>query len=175
MNRFVTNLDPVIAAQDQCDKHLRKMITEEGQMLSGVVRHFAFMDDDRLMGMPEAHFKHDCFLWLLEGFDNFAWALRHFNGLAKEYRYRFDKEHGTETRLRDLFQSCLDAEIHHLWGDAQQHTAHPQSFGKKVWPHYTNEFWPISAYRSYLRDYKPTQMQMLWTRRQPPEWFKRRA
>ena len=173
MNRFVTNLDPVIAAQDQCDKPLRKMITEEGQMLSSVIRHFGVMDDDRLMGMPVNHLKHDCYEWLLQGYANFSWAMRHWDGLAAEYQYRFDKVHGTETRLTDVFGACKAVEFHHLWGELQDHTPHPQCFGKR-WPHKTHEDWPVNAYRSYLRDYKPTQMEMEWTRRQPPAWFTRR-
>ena len=34
MNIFILNNDPVLAAQEQCDKHVVKMIVESGQMLS---------------------------------------------------------------------------------------------------------------------------------------------
>ena len=34
MNIFILNTDPVIAAQEQCDKHVVKMILESAQMLS---------------------------------------------------------------------------------------------------------------------------------------------
>ena len=34
MNIFVLNKDPVLAAQEQCDKHVVKMIVESAQMLS---------------------------------------------------------------------------------------------------------------------------------------------
>ena len=34
MNIFVLSLDPVKAAQEQCDKHVPKMVVESGQMLS---------------------------------------------------------------------------------------------------------------------------------------------
>ena len=36
MNLFILNRNPVIAAQDQCDKHVVKMIVESAQMLSTV-------------------------------------------------------------------------------------------------------------------------------------------
>jgi hypothetical protein len=38
MNIFVLSDDPVQAAQDQCDKHVVKMIVESAQMLSTVHR-----------------------------------------------------------------------------------------------------------------------------------------
>ena len=34
MNLFVLNENPVIAAQEQCDKHINKMVIESAQMLS---------------------------------------------------------------------------------------------------------------------------------------------
>ena len=34
MNIFILDNDPVLAAQQQCDKHVVKMIVESGQMLS---------------------------------------------------------------------------------------------------------------------------------------------
>ena len=34
MNLFILDLDPVSAAQQQCDKHVPKMIVESAQMLS---------------------------------------------------------------------------------------------------------------------------------------------
>ena len=38
MNLFILNRNPIIAAQDQCDKHVVKMIVESAQMLSTVHR-----------------------------------------------------------------------------------------------------------------------------------------
>ena len=34
MNLFILNDDPILAAQQQCDKHVVKMIIESAQMLS---------------------------------------------------------------------------------------------------------------------------------------------
>ena len=38
MNIFILHKDPIKAAQDQCDKHVVKMIVESAQMLSTVHR-----------------------------------------------------------------------------------------------------------------------------------------
>ena len=38
MNIFILDNDPIKAAQQQCDKHVVKMIVESGQMLSTVHR-----------------------------------------------------------------------------------------------------------------------------------------
>ena len=160
MNRFVTNLDPKVAAQDQCDKHLRKMITEEGQMLSAAIKIMQpdIALDPRLMGMPVNHLKHPCFKWLLEAYKNFDWAMKHWEGIADEYRYRFDNEHGSETRLKDIFRDVNTPDFASQW-ERQVYTPHPQTFGKS-WPHKTQEIWPVGAYRSYMRDYKQFNIKM---------------
>ena len=38
MNLFILNENPVIAAQEQCDKHINKMVIESAQMLCTVHR-----------------------------------------------------------------------------------------------------------------------------------------
>lgn len=172
MNRFVTNLDPVIAAQDQCDKHLRKMIIEEAQMLSTALHlthpHMVVSDLYR-----EVHQSHPCTLWVCESASNWLWAWKHFNGLCDEYVYRFDKTHGTANKLRGVFNDIKNRTDFMTSWDNVKYTTHPQCFG--AWPHKTQEIWPVNAYRAYIRDYKPTVMkEMKWTRRQPPAWFERR-
>lgn len=171
MNRFVTNLSPIISAQDQCDKHLRKMITEEGQMLSVVIRTLmpdTYGESETLMRLGLNHDKHPAYLWLLDSYMNFQWAMSHWLAMGTEYRYRFDKTHGTEHRLADVFAEFCEPERYKLWARVE-HTPHPQCFG--AWTHKTKEDWPVTAYRSYMRDYKQHQMEMKWTRRHKPSWF----
>ena len=48
MNLFILNNDPVIAAQEQCDKHVVKMIVESAQMLSTVHRMLDGVKEKRL-------------------------------------------------------------------------------------------------------------------------------
>ena len=93
-------------------------------------------------------------------------------GDGTEYRYCFDKTHGTEHRLADVFAEFCEPERYKLWARVE-HTPHPQCFG--AWTHKTKEDWPVTAYRSYMRDYKQHQMEMKWTRRHTnPVGFERR-
>lgn len=172
MNRFVTNLDPVIAAQDQCDKHLRKMVIEEAQMLSTAIR-----ENHPHMVVPDlyksVHQSHPCTLWAGASASNWLWAYKHWQGLADEYEHRFAKEHKTIRIMRPVLNEIRNrTDFMTSWSNVL-YTPHPQCFGK--WPHKTHEDWPVAAYRAYIRDYKTTVMkEMVWTGRQPPTWFTRR-
>lgn len=169
MNRFVTHTDPVIAAQHQCDKHIRKMIVEEAQMLSTALREnqSPFVTPDLY---KSAHKQHPCTLWAQASYANWMWAYEHFIGLCDEYDYRFNSPHRTKDVMRKVFTSIVDNDgFMQSWRKIKL-TAHPQCFGD--WPHKTSESWPVMAYRSYIRDYKANVMKsMKWTRRNPPIWF----
>lgn len=169
MNRFITDLNPVIAAQHQCDKHLRKMIIEEAQMLSTALHDWRPHLYGEALYKP-VHNRHPCTLWAGASSPNWLWGFAHFIGLCKEYEFRFDKMHMTATKLLHVFCDIRNRDdFESDWKNT--YTAAPQCFGD--WPHKTKEDWPVLAYRAYLRDYKPTVMKtaMTWTRRTPPKWF----
>ena len=169
MNRFITSEDPAVAAQHQCDKHLRKMIIEEAQMLSTALHDNAPALYTSSLYKP-VHQKHPCTLWAGQTVMNFLWAHAHFQALCDEHEYRFGKAHTTANKLRVIFDEITDRADFFRHFHTHELTKHPQCFGP--WPHKTSEFWPIKAYRSYLRDYKPTVMKsMAWTRRPQPTWF----
>ena len=56
MNIFVLNENPVIAAQEQCDKHVVKMIVESAQMLSTAHR---MLDDPSIPQTIQVWQDHD--------------------------------------------------------------------------------------------------------------------
>ena len=172
VNRFITDTNPIIAAQHQCDKHLRKMIIEEAQMLSTAIR-----ETHPHMVVPElyksVHQSHPCTLWAGASASNWLWAWKHFNAMCDEYVFRFGKTHATATKLRGVFKDVRNRlDFITSWSNVY-HTPHPQCFGD--WPYKTSEDWPVLAYRAYLRDYKPTVMKapMTWTRSKQPHWFKK--
>ena len=105
MNIFILNNDPVIAAQEQCDKHVVKMIVESAQMLSTVHRmldgvmerrpsksgaklQYWKLDDEREDLLYKAcHFNHPSTVWTRESCCNYTWHYNHFIGLCDEYTY----------------------------------------------------------------------------------------
>ena len=76
MNVFFLDKSPVIAALDQCDKHIVKMPLESAQMLCTVL--------DKL-GMPGVPYKPTV--------GNFKWLCMHAKHLCNEYTYRYGKRH----------------------------------------------------------------------------------
>ena len=98
MNRFVLDLDPLVAARYHCDKHVVKMILEEAQMLSTVHRRYG-STDERLY--RATHVNHPCTLWAGENRANYRWAYNLFAALCSEYTRRYGKTHAT-ARLRDV-------------------------------------------------------------------------
>ena len=84
MNVFVLNKDPVIAAQEHCDKHVVKMIIESAQMLSTAHRmldgkaekrrsvsgktiqqYYALSDDRENVLYKAVHKYHPCTVWTM--------------------------------------------------------------------------------------------------------------
>jgi hypothetical protein len=124
MNRFILDRDPVIAAQQHCDKHVVKMILEEAQMLSTVHRRFG-SQDDRLY--KATHANHPCTIWAGQTRANYRWAYNLFVALCDEYTHRYGKIHATARLLPALaeapeslpdgpltpFAQAMPDELHH--------------------------------------------------------------
>ena len=126
MNIFVLNEDPIIAAQEQCDKHVVKMIVESAQMLSTVHRmvdgtmerrpsksgsmlQYFKLDDEREDILYKAcHYNHPSTVWSRESCCNYTWHYNHFIALCDEYSYRYDKIHATDIKLRKILKNLPD-------------------------------------------------------------------
>ena len=125
MNVFVLDKDPVIAAVQQCDKHIVKMIVESAQMLStthrmldGIrvrkpsksgkttVNHYILPNHPHEDTLYKAvHFNHPCTVWTRESLENYEWHYRHFVALCDEYRYRYGKVHQSDRILREVLKT----------------------------------------------------------------------
>lgn len=89
MNIFVLSEEPQLAAQYHCDKHIVKMPTECGQMLSTAL----IVQGQEAYWKP-CHAKHPCTLWAAENRSNFAWLCELGYQLCSEYTFRYGKIHG---------------------------------------------------------------------------------
>lgn len=87
MNIFVTDSDPIIAAQNLCDSHVIKMIVESCQLLS---THDILNGYKRIY--KPTHNNHPCRICLNNPY-NYMWLILHLKGLLDEYRYRYYKIH----------------------------------------------------------------------------------
>jgi len=89
LNIFILSEDPEKAAQMQCDQHVVKMTLETAQILCSVFT-------EHKAPYKRTHYNHPCNVWARESKSNFLWLCKHGSALAKEYTYRYDKEHKSE-------------------------------------------------------------------------------
>lgn len=183
MNIFVLNTHPVYAAQEQCDKHVVKMVLESGQMLSTAhrmldgtlynelsangrkVKRYR-LDDDREQVLYKAvHFNHPCNVWTRECSANYKWHYAHFKALATEFYYRFGKEHQTWIDLGRVLEDPPDSIY-----NSERLTPFKLAMG--VAPECINEKDPVGSYQSFYIT-KQQRFEMKWTKRMVPSWFKK--
>jgi len=174
MNLFVTDPDPVVAARNQCDKLLVKMILETAQMLSTAHR---ILDGTLASGKRKAwvhpsldsvlykatHYNHPSSVWLRTTADNYEWGYKHFSAMCDEYTYRFGKTHKTDSVLRSVLKHPPTA----LKRSTQ--TAFVKCMGAS--PESLAIAEPVAAYRHFYQT-KQNRFKMVWTKRPVPSWFK---
>jgi len=179
MNIFILNNDPIIAAQEQCDKHVVKMIVESAQMLSTVHRmldgvmerrpsksgsmlQYWKLNDQRENILYKAcHFNHPSTVWTRESKANYQWHYKHFIALCDEYTYRYGKVHSTDTKLRIALQQIpTNIPEKHMTPFKLAMGSNPECMLE-------------DAVESYRRFYETKQKRftMIWTKRPVPKWF----
>ena len=180
MNIFILNKDPVIAAQEQCDKHVVKMIVESAQMLSTVHRmldgsieqrpsksgkrilKYYKLDDSREDTLYKAvHHNHPCTVWTAESSSNYRWHYEHFIALCRQYTSRYGKIHSTETKL-GLELGLLPKNI-----PVGDYTPFKLAMGSNPECMFSD---PVKSYRAFYQT-KQQRFKMDWTKRNVPEWF----
>ena len=141
-----------------CDKHVVKMVTEYGQLLSTAHRVLdgeLYLDKTkngrnikRWRLKPTAqeellykasHVNHPSNIWVRESDKNYRWLYKHFKALCKEYTHRYGKIHMTEEKLSGL-----------LWFAPRniKQTVTTTKFAQAM-PEYCKREDPVEAYRFY--------------------------
>ena len=183
MNIFVLDKNPVVAAQLQCDKHVVKMIVESAQMLSTahrmldgqeykapsksgkrMVKKWKLKNHDDVI-YSAVHMGHPCTVWTMESSENYKWHYEHFLALCDEYTYRYDKTHKTDRILRDIL-SVMPVNM------PQKNTLTEFKLAMKANPECIALGDPVKAYQAFYQT-KQTRFNMVWTRRDVPDWFQR--
>ena len=178
MNIFVLNIDPVIAAQEQCDKHVVKMIVESAQMLSTAhrvldgklyydlssngrkVTRYSLVNNNDIM-YKAVHINHPSTKWTYESITNYKWHYKHFVALCKEYTLRYGKVHMTETKLLELLATPPK--------NIPNKPLTPFKLAMNANPECIKEC-PIESYQRYYAS-KVNNFKMMWSKRQVPLWF----
>lgn len=133
MNIFVLDLDPIKAAEAQCNKHVVKMCIETAQLLVAA-------NKPGLFPWGITHVNHPCAKWVRESAQNYEWTLEHGIALCKEYTKRYEKVHAAQGII------------------ALAHSVRPRTFNsvgltpfaiaiKDTFYHVPND--PVTSYRAY--------------------------
>jgi len=188
VNIFILDKNPVIAAQQQCDKHIVKMVTESAQMLStahrlldGVMelrpsksgkrmkKYWKLNDEREDVLMKNVHENHPCTKWTMQSKTNYHWHYLHYAALAEEYEYRYGKLHGSFNRDTELGK-ILSQFPENIPEGGQT----PFALAMKANPECIALNDPIEAYRAFYQT-KQDRFKMTWSKRQVPDWFKETA
>lgn len=157
MNIYVTDINP-----DKCAQALDDFTLTE----SLVYTASALCSACSLLGMwnagmhPAIRTAHPIPQWMSRSKNNFRWAYRYGQALAKEHRYRFGREHSEEKFLR----TC--------WASFNDHPHRPLQ--TEMTPFYN--LTPYSdrrtdeCYREMLCN-RIWNITSVWTKRGRPDWF----
>ena len=101
MNIFYTDPNPLIAADQHCTIHNRKMIIEYAQLLS--TAHHLLDDDQAIEGIYKiTHKNHPSAVWCRSGQYQYEWVLDCAMQLCKLYTQHTGKVHKTQATLEKL-------------------------------------------------------------------------
>jgi hypothetical protein len=176
MNIFVTSTDPIFAAQELCDKHVRsKMQIESAIMLQNCFTNEQLQNSQcprTKSGKPrkagKGYAKHQCTLWTMESRENFIWLVEHALEMFKERDYRWPESASHFTK--EFIEWCKQNK------DKTIHTQNKQTPFVVAIKQDTNcrkvkDFDKLSVveqYHQYIIHDKPF---ATWTKRNKPAWY----
>jgi len=101
MNIFYIDADPIIAAQQLADDHIRKMQIESAQMCC--TTHWVIGNE---APYKKAHYNHPSTKWTRESIQHYRWLVAHGLEICNEFVKRYGKRHKTQ----DILEWCRDNE-----------------------------------------------------------------
>ena len=121
MNIFYINEDPIIAAEELADDHIRKMQIECAQMLSTayrifegelvlqpsnsgkrIIKHYKIGGEGENIIYKMAHVNHPSTIWARQSIQHYRWLIEHGLKVCYEFNKRYLKRHKTQDVLEWL-------------------------------------------------------------------------
>ena len=177
MNIFVTDEDPVLAARDLCDKHVRSKMQIEGAIMLAhafpqeVLNHPSTpkTKSGKSRRSGKGYSRHQCSIWARESKENFLWLVNHTLEQFTERMYRWpaSNEHFTKE-----FIVWCGKNIHNTSIEKNSLTPFAVAISedcvcRKVILNFES-LSTIDKYRAYIiydKDFA------IWTRRSVPSWY----
>jgi hypothetical protein len=177
MNIFVTNEDPVLAARDLCDKHVRSKMQIEGAIMLAHAFPQEVLDHPstpktktgKSRKSGKGYSKHQCSIWARESKDNFMWLTNHTLEQFSERMYRWPNS--TEHFTKDFIVWC-SKNLHNTTIQKSSLTPFAVAISddcicRKIIPNFNN-LSVVDQYRAYIiydKDFAT------WTKRESPSWY----
>lgn len=159
MNIFALDSCPIKAAQYQCDKHVVKMVLETAQLLS--TAHHVHQSPHRESVYAMTHHNHPSAVWARQSNANYAWLLRHFVALLREYTRRYGKNHACTRLVVPLANNpCPTGPLTPVSPAMPDHIKPVELTWDSC----------VDAYRRYYREHKADLLSYKWPSTRP-EWL----
>lgn len=97
MNIFYIHQDPIKAASDLADDHIRKMQIESAQMCCT-----AHWETGSQAPYKRAHWNHPSTIWTRQSIQHYRWLVKHGLEICNEFTKRYGKSHKTKDVLEWL-------------------------------------------------------------------------
>lgn len=173
MNIFITDIDPVDAARNLCDKHVVKMITESCQLLAN-----QFSPVELLMQVPRkedggmrrwGHANHPCSVWVKENPNNAAWLIHHAGAMLIEYRSRYKDNPNAFSQVKPFLEYCASKIPERIYNNPMP-TPFVVCISQESICRKHSQFSedPVNAYRLY---YAIDKLFASWKEGNPPNWY----
>ena len=175
MNIFVTNPDPVIAAQELCDQHCRsKMQIESAIMLQHCFDNKILEDAPKTKTgksrkAGKGYALHPCSIWVRESKANFEWLVEHALEMFSERDFRWPSSPAHFTKTFMLWCKDNISKVVHCKGTKLTPfpvAINPESKCKQV-----QNFDKLSVYEKYHLYIKLDKDFASWTKRPKPSWY----
>ena len=158
MNVFYIDKDPVIAAQQLADEHVRKMAIESAQMLC--FAHYSVGNQPPYKNSKQ-HFNHPSSKWIRESIEHYKWVLEHGLEICFEFEERYGKAHATKAVLVWLMNNIPNLPNNGFTPPPQ---CMPEQYKKKD---------TIEAYRNFYINDKIKVKNLSWKKlNNTPQWVK---
>jgi hypothetical protein len=157
MNIFYIHTDPVKAALDLADDHIRKMQIESAQMCCT-----AHWETGSQAPYKRAHWNHPSTIWARQSIQHYRWLVKHGLEICNEFIKRYGKHHKTQDVLEWLQQNEPNIPDN---GFVEPPQCMPDEFKMKN---------TVEAYRNFYIKDKVKVKQLNWNKlNNKPEWIKK--
>ena len=155
MNIFYINPDPITAAQELADDHIRKMQIESAQMCCT-----AHWETGGTAPYKRAHKNHPSTIWTRQSIQHYRWLVKHGLEICSEFEKRYGKVHAT----KQVLLWCQDNEPSL---PNNEFTEPPQCMPEEFRKENT-----VEAYKNFYINDKVKVKQLDWKKlNNKPEWI----